>query len=223
MSAHGTAPNPRSGRSNAQMHAHGQGGSPRTLILGTAAVAAGLGAFWLLQFKVQNRSHNSNNPAEMPTWQYRHASQAPEFNARMSSPGGTETAVRNRNEPTQYKTAMPVDSKHAPGGGGAASSGMVQAHAHGDGGRGLESGAASERGGESDPRGKDNHVMRKGEDGSNDKAVLSSIMTALHGDPKKTTQDADGHVGQPAPTRRMNDRGGFYTKNSDYKDGFRRD
>ena len=62
------------------------------------------------------------------------------------------------------------------------------------------------------------------------------------GDPKAANQDSNGHVGEPAPPRRMNDRGGIYTKvrhlshsttllpqmlnraqNSDYKDSFRRD
>ena len=107
----------------------------QTMILGMAAVAAGLGGFWLLQWKVQNRRHDSPDAAEMPTCtlsqfcstaradslagQFRHAQQAPEFNSRMSTPGGTNTVVRNRNEPTQYKTAMPVDN--STGGGGAAS------------------------------------------------------------------------------------------------------
>ncbi|KAI0716672.1 hypothetical protein C8Q76DRAFT_725165 [Earliella scabrosa] len=225
MSAHsGHASNLRSGNPNAHMHVHGQGGRPMTMILGMAAVAAGLGGFWLLQWKVQNRRHDSPDAAEMPTWQFRHAQQAPEFNSRMSTPGGTNTVVRNRNEPTQYKTAMPVDK--STGGGGAASSGMVQAQAHGDGGRGLESGGSSERGGETgavDPRGHDNHAPKKNEEGSHDRGIVASILTALHGDPKTANQDSNGHVGEPAPPRRMNDRGGIYTKNSDYKDSFRRD
>lgn len=168
------------------------------MILGMATVAAGLGAFWLLQWKVQNRRHDSPNAAEMPTCtclpfpcnfdadrlntgQFRHAQQAPEFNSRMSTPGGTH-AVRNRQEPTQYKTAMPADTKDTSGGGGAASSGMVQAHASGDGGRGLESSGSSERGGEAgsaNSRDKDNAALQR-EDASHDRGVVSSIMTALH-------------------------------------------
>ncbi|KAI0760325.1 hypothetical protein C8Q74DRAFT_1295504 [Fomes fomentarius] len=226
MGAHpGHTSNLRSGNPNAPMHTQGQGGSPRTMILGMATVAAGLGAFWLLQWKVQNRRHDSPNAAEMPTWQFRHAQQAPEFNSRMSTPGGTHTVVPSRQDPTQYKTAKPADTKDTSGGGGAASSGMVQAHASGDGGRGLESSGSSERGGEAgtaNPREKDNAALQR-EDASHDRGVVSSIMTALHGNPKEATQDSEGHVGQPAPNRRLNDRGGMYTKNSDYKDSYRRD
>ena len=40
------------------------------MILGMATVAAGLGMFWLLQFKKQNRSHLSADPAEMPTCEH---------------------------------------------------------------------------------------------------------------------------------------------------------
>ncbi|KAI0703667.1 hypothetical protein C8T65DRAFT_654709 [Cerioporus squamosus] len=213
----GHTSNLASGNPNAHMHMHGQGGRPRTMILGMATVAAGLGAFWLLQFKKQNRSHTSSDPAEMPTWQFRHAQQAPEFNARVSTPGGTGT---------KYKTAMPADTRNTPGGGGAASSGMVQARAPSDEGRGTGNGGSGERGGSKsasmDPRGKDNHAPKR-DDGTHDKGVVASIMTSLHGDPRKGTQNDNGHVGEPAPTPRMNDRGGIYTKNSDFVDGYRRD
>ncbi|OSC97807.1 hypothetical protein PYCCODRAFT_1398222 [Trametes coccinea BRFM310] len=190
----GHTSNLRSGNPNAAMHKAGQGGgSPRTMLFGMAAVAVGLYGFWRLQFVKQNRSHTSSDPGEMPTWQFRHAQQAPEFNERMSTPGGTGTNLLGSRE---------------------------------GGRRGLESAGANERGGESNaPAGDDGTVKAKGGDGEvrRDRGVVGSIMTALHGHPSQGTQNENGHVGQPAPVRRLNDRGGIYTKNSDYKDGYRRD
>ncbi|KAJ8462633.1 hypothetical protein ONZ51_g10782 [Trametes cubensis] len=151
----GHTSNLRSGRPNAPIHVATQGGGrPRTMILGMAACALGFYGFYRLQFTTQNRSHTSADPAEMPTWQFRHAQQTPEFNERVSSPGGTGTNLRPRGssaqEPTQFLHASP-------------------------------------------------------------------------GRPSEGTQNENGHVGQPAPVKRMNDRGGIYTKNSDYKDSYRRD
>ncbi|KAI0631167.1 hypothetical protein C8Q77DRAFT_1159864 [Trametes polyzona] len=231
MSAH-AAPNPRSGRPNAPMHTVGQGGNPRTMILGMAGVAVGLYAFWRLQFYKQNRSHTSHNPGEMPTWQFRHAQQVPEFNERVSSPGGTGTNLRPRGSSAQepsgasYVHATPVQETGS--GGGAASSGMVGVGSRDGSRRGLESGGANERGGEShgaavDPRGKDNHAPTSGEETHPVRNVVSMVMTSLHGNGREKNQNSDGHVGQPAATTRKNDRGGIYTKNSDYKDGYRRD
>ncbi|CDO70390.1 hypothetical protein BN946_scf184999.g30 [Trametes cinnabarina] len=226
----GHASNLRSGNPNAAMHRAGQGGgSARVMILGMAAVTLGFYGFWRLQFTKQDRSHTSSNPGEMPTWQFRHAQQAPEFNERMSSPGGTGTNLRPRgysaNEPAgaQYVHASPVRTE--AGGGGAASSDIVGVGSRDGSRRGLESGGASERGGEShapakEEDSKDGTVSAQngGPEKSRDRGVVASIMTALNG-----TQNEDGHVGQPAPVKRLNDRGGIYTKNSDYKDGFRRD
>ncbi|KAI0763057.1 hypothetical protein BD413DRAFT_699634 [Trametes elegans] len=232
MSANpGHTSNLRSGNPNASMHLTGQGGRPRTMIVGMALVAVGFYGFWRLQFMKQNRSHTSSNPAEMPTWQYRHAQQVPEFNERVSSPGGTGTNLRPRERGAQLNgaslaTAKPVDAKSSSGG-GAATSNMVHVGSRESGGRGLESGGASERGGEShaaeDPRGKDNHVQTRGDETPAGRGVVASLLTAVQGDPRNGTQDENGHVGEPAGPRRMNDRGGIYTKNSDYKDGFRRD
>ncbi|KAH9899267.1 hypothetical protein C8Q73DRAFT_815653 [Cubamyces lactineus] len=197
MSAHsGHTSNLRSGRPNAPMHAAGQGGGrPMTMILGMAACAVGFYGFYRLQFTKQDRSHASTDPAEMPTWQFRHAQQAPEFNERVSSPGGTGTNLRPRGssaqEPSgaQFLHASPVpDGEHAE-----------------------------------DPRGKNNSVKANKAAGEHDMNVVASIMSALHGHPSEGTQNENGHVGQPAPVRRMNDRGGIYTKNSDYKDSYRRD
>ncbi|TFK84899.1 hypothetical protein K466DRAFT_577126 [Polyporus arcularius HHB13444] len=212
----GHASNRASGNPNAMMNTHGQGGRPRTMILGMATVAAGLGMFWLLQFKKQDRSNSSPDPADMPTWQFRHAQQVPQFNDRVSSSGGTATNVRNSKEPTQYKTTTTADVKDTPSGGGAASSQKAQdtgTDARGSGGSSANS---------MDPRGKDNHAPKRGDD-TNDRGVVASILTSLHGDPKKGTQNENGHVGEPAPTPRMNDRGGVYTKSSDFVDGYRRD
>ncbi|KAL7277281.1 hypothetical protein ACG7TL_009137 [Trametes sanguinea] len=227
----GHTSNLRSGNPNAAMHKAGQGGgSPRTMLFGMAAVAVGLYGFWRLQFVKQNRSHTSSDPGEMPTWQFRHAQQAPEFNERMSTPGGTGTNLRPRGtsaqEPAgaQYVHASPVRTD--AGGGGAASSDIVGVGSREGGRRGLESAGANERGGESHaPAGDDGTVKAKGGDGEvrRDRGVVGSIMTALHGHPSQGTQNENGHVGQPAPVRRLNDRGGIYTKNSDYKDGYRRD
>ncbi|KAI0325946.1 hypothetical protein GY45DRAFT_1438040 [Cubamyces sp. BRFM 1775] len=238
MSAHtGHPSNLNSGRPNAPMHMAGQGGGrPRTMILGMAACALGFYGFYRLQFTKQDRSHASANPAEMPTWQFRHAQQAPEFNERVSSPGGTGTNLRPRGssaqEPAgaQFLHASPVRSGGA--GGGAASSDMVSSGSRHTEGRGKESGGANEKGGEShaaagasaeDPRGKNNSVQANKAAGEHDMNVVASIMSALHGHPSEGTQNENGHVGQPAPVRRMNDRGGIYTKNSDYKDSYRRD
>ncbi|RPD61334.1 hypothetical protein L227DRAFT_562857 [Lentinus tigrinus ALCF2SS1-6] len=221
----GHASNLASGNPNARLHTNGQGGRPRTMILGMATVAAGLGMFWLVQFKKQNRSHTSPDPAEMPTWQFRHAQQAPEFNARVSTPGGTSTNVRSSKEPTQYKVATPADTKDTSSGGGVASSGMVQARAPSDGGHELGGNRSGSRGGEGsavDPRGKDNHAPKRG-DGSHDQGIVASILTSIQGDPRKGTQDSNGHVGQPAPVQRQNDRGAVYTKNTDFVDGYKRD
>ncbi|KAI0654381.1 hypothetical protein C8Q70DRAFT_925866 [Cubamyces menziesii] len=189
----GHTSNLRSGRPNAPIHVATQGGGrPRTMILGMAACALGFYGFYRLQFTTQNRSHTSADPAEMPTWQFRHAQQTPEFNERVSSPGGTGTNLRPRGssaqEPTQFLHASP---------------------------RGGESHAAANA--SADPRDKNKAA------GEHDMNVVASIMSALHGRPSEGTQNENGHVGQPAPVKRMNDRGGIYTKNSDYKDSYRRD
>ena len=89
--------------------------------------------------------------------------------------------MRNSKEPTQYKVAMPADTKDTPGGGGAASSGMVQARAPSDGGHELGSDHSRKHGADSsavDPRGKDNHAPKRG-DGSSDKSIVASILTAI--------------------------------------------
>ncbi|KAI0370485.1 hypothetical protein BV20DRAFT_1052255 [Pilatotrama ljubarskyi] len=244
-----------SGRPNAPMHIAGQGGRPRTVILGVAAVALGFYGFWRLQFYKQDRRHTGPDPAEMPTWQFRHAQQAPEFNERMSSPGGAGTNLHPRGSSAQapggatYLHAKPVGGDGE--GGGAASSGMVGVGSRDGSRRGLESGGANERGGEStnsnghtgggagntmkssgrdagpdDPRGKDNHAQRRGDSGEEShpmRNAVATVMTALHGDPHEANQNSNGHVGEPAAPRRLNDRGGIYTKNSDYKDSYRRD
>ncbi|KAJ8481923.1 hypothetical protein ONZ51_g5704 [Trametes cubensis] len=231
----GHTSNLRSGRPNAPIHVATQGGGrPRTMILGMAACALGFYGFYRLQFTTQNRSHTSADPAEMPTWQFRHAQQTPEFNERVSAPGGTGTNLRPRGssaqEPTQFLHASPV--RGGGTGGGAASSDMVSSGSRNTESRGNESGGATERGGESraaanasaeDPRGKNNSVQANKAAGEHDMNVVASIMSALHGHPSEGTQNENGHVGQPAPVKRMNDRGGIYTKNSDYKDSYRRD
>ncbi len=160
------------------------------MILGMATVAAGLGMFWLLQFKKQNRSNSSPDPAEMPTcmfcshfrvrWliprrtgQFRHAQQAPQFNDRVSSSGGTATNVRNSKEPTQYKTTTTADVKDTPSGGdGGASSQKVQDTGTDGGQRGSVANSM-------DPRGKDNHAPKRGDD-TNDRGVVASILTSMH-------------------------------------------
>ncbi|KAI0356035.1 hypothetical protein OH77DRAFT_1589513 [Trametes cingulata] len=267
MSAHyDHAAKGASGRPNAPMHTVGRGGNPRTMVFGMAAVALGFYGFWRLQFSTQDRRHTSPDAAEMPTWQFRHAQQTPEFNERVSSPGGTGTNLRPRGssaqEPAgaQYAHARPVGGDGA--GGGAASSGMVGVGSRDGSRRGLESAGANERGGEStnrsgkngedgksgsessgdgggvrdstmvapvksegadDPRGKDNHAQRRGEESHPVRNAVATVMTALHGDPREANQNSNGHVGEPAAPRRLNDRGGIYTKNSDYKDSYRRD
>ncbi|KAI8976600.1 hypothetical protein BD414DRAFT_422823 [Trametes punicea] len=197
MSTHdGHTSNLRSGNPNAPLHMARQGGGRGSvMIVGMAAVAAGLYGFWRLQFTTQDRSHASADPAEMPTWQFRHAQQAPEFNERMSSPGGTGTNLHPRGHSAQ----------ELPGAK-----------------RGLEAGGANERGGESHPS-KEGTVKAKSKGGENDVDIVGSVMTALHGHPSQGTQNENGYVGEPAEPRRMNDRGGIYTKNTDYKDGYRRD
>lgn len=113
------------------------------MFLGMAGVALGLYGFWRLQFAKQNRSHASKNPADMPTCtrplsplsylpirrsrgragQFRHAQQVPEFNERMSTPGGAGTVSRahaesNRPESeaagASFAQAKAVDSVPAP-------------------------------------------------------------------------------------------------------------
>ncbi|KAI1794413.1 hypothetical protein LXA43DRAFT_1116760 [Ganoderma leucocontextum] len=120
-----------------RMSSQNQGGRPMTMVVGMATVAAGLGAFWMLQFRTQNRT-----PAEIPT---------------SKNPKGSSSGLSHHDGPER----------------------------HG-------------------------------------KGILASILTVIHGDPKDTQND-DGHVGQPAPIRRLNDRGGVYTKNSEFKDSYRRE
>ncbi|KAM5531604.1 hypothetical protein V8D89_014719 [Ganoderma adspersum] len=146
------------------------------MVVGMATVAAGLGAFWMLQFRTQNR-----NPAEMSTWQYRHAQQAPEVNERVSTPGGGAKTSLEPPQPTGD-----VSAADRPGTATAGHQGS--------------SGSAS---------------------GRHDEGILASIMTYIQSDAKKSS--GDGHAGQPAPIRRLNDRGGVYTKNSEYKDSYRRE
>ncbi|KAI0642718.1 hypothetical protein C8Q79DRAFT_983836 [Trametes meyenii] len=181
--APGHTTNLHSGKPNTPMNIGGQGGRPRTMIVGMGMVALGLYGFWRLQFAKQNRSHLASSPAEMPTWQFRHAQQSAEFNERMSSPGAAG-AVANVDALSQQQAALNTDK--------------VQTNS-------LEEGG----------------MRRAISQGSNKvKNVAASVLTTLHGDP---SQANESHVSQPAAPKRLNDRGGIYTKNSDYKDGYRRD
>ncbi|EJF59530.1 hypothetical protein DICSQDRAFT_171930 [Dichomitus squalens LYAD-421 SS1] len=209
----------QSGRANAAMHASGTGGRLTTMGVGMATVAVGLGAFFYMQM-----AKVSHDPNTMPTWQYRHALQAPEHMSRTSSPGGTQTSVRNSKEPTQYLPTNPVGttSKHS---GGQSGSGLVQTSAPADTGKPRGSAGAYEDGNEEPSTGKGSQVG-SGQNGSNnigrnDRGIVSSVLTKLHGDPKQ--EDQSRYQGQPAQSTRLNDRGGQYTKNSDFKDSYRRD
>ncbi|KAI0828588.1 hypothetical protein BC628DRAFT_1316221 [Trametes gibbosa] len=179
------------GRPIAPLPTAGQGGNPRTMILGMAGVALGLYGFWRLQFVKQNRSHGSQNAAEMPTWQFRHAQQVPEFNERMSAPGAMGTVPSS--------SAQKSANAALVSGAGAGSDGAA---------------AASEATTAQQVPAEVAHPVRN---------VVSAVMTSLHGNDRDHSQDAAGHISQPATQRRLNDRGGMYTKNSDYKDGYRRD
>ena len=142
--------NLRSGNPNASLNINRQGGRPgvrsfyfkrhsagrltvpQTMVLGMATVAAGLGAFWVFQFRQQNRSHSSSDPGEMPTCeshliryaqpltrhhagQFRHAQQVSEVNDRMAGTSrGKATPLRPAGQqPIQYKSTAPADSKDA--------------------------------------------------------------------------------------------------------------
>ncbi|OJT14282.1 hypothetical protein TRAPUB_9142 [Trametes pubescens] len=183
----GQAPNLRAARPSAPMPMVPQGGNGKTMFLGMAGVALGLYGFWRLQFAKQNRSHSSANPAEMPTWQFRHAQQVPEFNDRMSATGKADSTSRARASSSpesvgaSFVQAKPADSAPA------------------------ESAA---------PPVEKAHPVRN---------VVASVLSTIHGSSRERGEDAKGPVGQPAEQRRINDRGGMYTKNSDYKDGYRRD
>ncbi|KAI0676415.1 hypothetical protein C8Q78DRAFT_961659 [Trametes maxima] len=188
--APGRTTNLHSGKPNAPMNMGSQGGRPRTMIVGMGMVVLGLYGFWRLQFAKQNRSQLASSPAEMPTWQFRHAQQSAEFNERMSAPGATG-AVANADVLSQSGGQPQPSTK-------ASTTDKVQTTSSEDGG-----------------------VRRAISQGSNKvKNVAASVLTTLHGDPKEAN---DSHVSQPAAPKRLNDRGGIYTKNSDYKDGYRRD
>ncbi|KAL1949113.1 hypothetical protein VTO73DRAFT_10919 [Trametes versicolor] len=191
----GPAPNLRAARPTAPMPMVPQGGSGKTMFLGMAGVALGLYGFWRLQFAKQNRSHASKNPADMPTWQFRHAQQVPEFNERMSTPGGAGTVSRTHAESNRPES-------EAAGASFAQSKAADSAPAPMD--TGVKESAQGERA----------HPVRN---------VVASVMTTLSGSGRERAADAKGPVSQPADQRRINDRGGMYTKNSDYKDGYRRD
>ena len=158
--------------------------------------------------------------------QYRHAQQAPEINERVSTPGG---ATKTSLEPPQPVVGdVPVAE-------GSAAAAATAEH------QGSSSSASARH----------------------DGGILASIMTFIQvsyrrrkhatfdtshaGSPvvSRATQkksSGDGYVGQPAPIRRLNDRGGVYTKvlscaasgdpasiltplfqNSEYKDSYRRE
>ncbi|KAH9941765.1 uncharacterized protein BXZ73DRAFT_74946 [Epithele typhae] len=179
----GRSSNLRSGNPNMGR----QGGSPRTMVVAMATVAAGFGGWWMLQFRQQNRSHNSSDPAEMPTWQHRHAQQAPQTNESMSMPGhGAATSVRNANQQhTQYTTSTTADTQ--------------------DQSRDATCGGS---GGQS-----------QGRELSGNRGAVGSVMSAIHG----SSKDSEGAKSQPVATSRTNDRGGMYTKSSDFKDSYRRE
>ncbi|PIL23379.1 hypothetical protein GSI_14690 [Ganoderma sinense ZZ0214-1] len=152
------------------------------MVVGMATVAAGLGAFWMLQFRGQNR-----NPAEMSTWHHRHTQQVAAANDQVDTPcSGTKITPR---EPLQPQAIRDMPAADGPGT------------------------AAAGRQGSSQPPSLS--------PAREDRSILASILTFIRGDPKDRSRD--GYVGQPAQVRKLNDRGGVYTKNSEYKDSYRRE
>ncbi|KAH9855395.1 hypothetical protein C2E23DRAFT_815651 [Lenzites betulinus] len=125
--------------------------------------------------------------------QFRHAQQVPEFNERMSAPGVAGTTT----SASAQKTAKDFYANEPSA---SRSADRIAAAA--------ESVAAQS------PAEPVAHPVRD---------VVSAVMTTLHGNRREHKQDPTSHISQPATQRRLNDRGGMYTKNSDYKDGYRRD
>ena len=100
---------------------------------------------------------------------------------------GTSTSVRNANqEPPQYRYVMPADKKDQD----AAKPGQLSS------GRAAVSSIMTTL-----------HVSTPRKSSS-----PTQLIVALQGDPNSPTRDESRYISQPAPMRRLNDRGGMYTK-----------
>ena len=118
--------------------------------------------------------------SEETTGQYRHSLQS-ESNARVNSPGGTQTHVRNSKEPTQYLPTKPV-STVGEDAGGPSGTGLVQASAPADAGK-SRGGAGAYEGGDGASAGTQPHhaADKNGSDKSRftERGIVASILTKI--------------------------------------------
>ncbi|EMD35498.1 hypothetical protein CERSUDRAFT_96614 [Gelatoporia subvermispora B] len=96
--------------SNMKPVAPSSGGNGRLMFVGMATVMSGLVGFYFLQFRTQGLRDSAK---DMPTWQFRHAQQDPNFNN--TATGGS---LQHQGTP-EYKghpKAVPTSNRNGGGG-----------------------------------------------------------------------------------------------------------